>query len=286
MKKSSTTLARSTVLIFSAKTSCGWLTANYSTQNSYYEKTKVLDMIKKLFSKIATSIIQGSGHSERIAFESMRTVQVFRRLQTRGIKVNSVFDVGASNGSWSIDACKYWPDARYHLIEANSLHEKALKTLCGENQRFSYVLAAASDAPGTIYFDDSDPFGGLAAKANESKPNAHAMRAVTLDEEAKTRALKPPYLVKLDTHGFEVPILNGAIDTLKNSNLVVIEAYNFQIESESLKFYQMCQFMDDRGFAVIDISEPLWREKDKAFWQMDLFFVPKTRPEFSYNRYT
>jgi hypothetical protein len=65
----------------------------------------------------------------------------------------------------------------------------------------------------------------------------------------------------------------------------VIETYNFQLETDSLKFWQMCRFMDNLGFGVIDISDPMWRLKDNAFWQMDLLFIPKSRPEFSYNRY-
>ena len=91
--------------------------------------------------------------------------------------------------------------------------------------------------------------------------------------------------MKLDTHGFEVPILNGARQVLAGANLVVIETYNFRLETDSLKFWEMCRFMDELGFGVIDISEPLWRPKDDAFWQIDLLFIPKTRPEFSYNRY-
>jgi hypothetical protein len=43
--------------------------------------------------------------------------------------------------------------------------------------------------------------------------------------------------------------------------------------------------MAARGFRVIDLSEPLWRSKDGALWQLDLFFVRGTRPEFAYTRF-
>ncbi|MGA7749556.1 MAG: FkbM family methyltransferase, partial [Gallionella sp.] len=209
-----------------------------------------------------------------------------KRIATRGIAINTVLDVGASNGSWSLAARKCWPGAHYHLIEADALHKPALKAVCSSTPGFSYVLAAASDEAGTVFFDSSGVFAGLAMKGeSESRPGARTVPAVTLDGEVKSRQLAGPYLVKLDTHGFEVPILNGAKDVLINANLVVIETYNFQLEKDSLKFWQLCRFMDDLGFGVIDISEPLWRLKDDAFWQIDLLFIPKTRPEFSYNRY-
>lgn len=215
----------------------------------------------------------------------MGTTLALERIASRGISVQTVLDVGASNGSWSLATRRCWPKAHYHLIEANVRHNPALKAVCNSTPGFSYVLAAASDEPGTIFFDDTDAFGGLAMKSESQRPGARGVPAVTLDGEVKRVGLAGPYLIKLDTHGFEVPILNGARETLAQANLVVIETYNFQLEADSLKFWQICQFMDSLGFGVIDISEPMWRIKDDAFWQIDLLFIPKKRAEFSYNRY-
>jgi FkbM family methyltransferase len=243
-------------------------------------------MIKRIISGFVRKAIQNFGYEKKFAFVSMGTTLALKRIASRGITINSVLDVGASNGSWSLEARQCWPDAHYHLVEANEQHRSALVEMCSATPRFSYVLAAASDEPGTIFFDGSDAFGGLAMKGeSQSKRSDRTVPAVTLDGEVKSRGLTGPYLVKLDTHGFEVPILNGAKEVLAEANLVVIETYNFQLETNSLKFWQMCRFMDDLGFGVIDISEPLWRLKEDAFWQIDLFFIPKSRPEFSYNRY-
>lgn len=243
-------------------------------------------MFRKTFSRIIHNVIQNLGYAERVAFVSMSTTLAMNRIAARGIAINTVLDVGASNGSWSLEARQCWPDAQYHLVEANVQHKPALEAVCSATPGFSYVLAAASDEPGTVFFDGSGAFGGLAMKGeNPDRPSARSVPAVTLDSEAKNKGLAGPYLVKLDTHGFEVPILNGSKEVLAQANLVVIETYNFQLEKDSLKFWQICQFMDDLGFAVIDISEPMWRLKDSAFWQIDLLFVPKSRPELSYNHY-
>jgi len=47
----------------------------------------------------------------------------------------------------------------------------------------------------------------------------------------------------------------------------------------------MFAYMRELGFGVIDMSEPLWRELDRAFWQIELFFVPVDPPEFRVNTY-
>ena len=99
------------------------------------------------------------------------------------------------------------------------------------------------------------------------------------------RGLPGPYMIKLDTHGYEVPILLGAKETLRKANLVVIETYNFRIQGSSLLFHEMVAYMRERGFGLIDMSEPLWREFDRALWQIDLFFLPLDRPEFRVNSF-
>ena len=69
------------------------------------------------------------------------------------------------------------------------------------------------------------------------------------------------------------------------ANLVVIETYIFRIQGSSLLFHEMVAYMRDLGFGVFDMSEPLWREFDRALWQIDLFFVPLDRPEFRMTAY-
>jgi hypothetical protein len=39
--------------------------------------------------------------------------------------------------------------------------------------------------------------------------------------------------------------------------------------------------MDKRDFQLVDFSEPMWRNKDMALWQWDLFFVKKKQSGFS-----
>jgi FkbM family methyltransferase len=245
-----------------------------------------LRVAKRIVRKFIISSSRYSRFAERIAHVSMLTPFALHRIASRGLDVASVLDVGASNGSWSLEAKEIWPRARYHLIEANSYHKNELEQTMRRHSNFSYVLAAAGDsAYGTIHFDSSDPFGGIASHNSHNGSNWIEVPITTIDIEVRKKQLPKPYLIKLDTHGFEVPIINGAKETLIDTNLLVIETYNFDIAPECLKFYEMCSFMDRFGFRVIDISEPLWRIKDKAFWQIDLFFVKKDRQEFNYGHY-
>ena len=61
----------------------------------------------------------------------------------------------------------------------------------------------------------------------------------------------------------------------------MIETYNFRLIESSLLFHDIIAYMRERGFGVIDMSEPHWRVLDFAFWQIDLFFCTLTAPSFS-----
>ena len=206
------------------------------------------------------------------------------RFWARDIPIGTVIDIGASDGRWSLTVKKYFPDARYLLVEGQATHEPALDRLKRTSGNIDYVIAVASDRPGTVYFESGDPFGGVASHTQER--GMVEVPAVTVDELVQDRGLPSPYLLKLDTHGFEVPILEGAGATLKRTQLVVVETYNFRIGSESLLFHEMCRYMEGKGLRCIDLCEPMHRPKDGALWQVDLFYVPDTRKEFSSNRYS
>jgi FkbM family methyltransferase len=204
------------------------------------------------------------------------------RCRHRGHPFQTIVDVGASNGSWSLRAKQIFPHVHCHLIEAQSLHEPALKALTTVRSDFTYTLAAAADTVGDISFAVGDPMGGLASHHGFTPDIATAVvPATTIDHEVASRNLRGPFLLKLDTHGFEVPIFEGASETLKQTELICVETYNFQFGAPALRFPDMIRYMEARGFRVIDVCDPMWRSGDAALWQWDFFFAPATRPEFA-----
>lgn len=207
-----------------------------------------------------------------------------KALAERNHAINTVIDVGASNGCWSVALMKSFPKCGYLLIEAQPVHEAALQQFCSEHENSQYVLAAAGDASGQLYFDASDPFAGQASYTPYPSNNI-VVPVTTIDHEVQARHLKAPYLIKLDTHGFEIPIFKGAMDTLKNTEVIVVECYNFKIAPGCLLFFEMCEYLRGLGFRCVDMIDVLRRPHDGLLWQMDLIFVPDSRPEFSYSEY-
>jgi FkbM family methyltransferase len=199
--------------------------------------------------------------------------------------VATVIDVGASNGCWSQRLLPYYPKANYLLIEAQrQAHGAALEVFAQQHPRVQYVLAAAGNRRGVIYFDASDPFGGLAGERPFDRNNIE-VAVTTVDDEVRQRSLPGPYLLKLDTHGFEVPIFEGAVETLKQTSLLIVEVYNFELTQGCLRFPQLCAYLEERGFRCLDLLEIMHRPKDNVLWQMDMVFAPADNPVFASNLY-
>ena len=206
------------------------------------------------------------------------------RCKERGLGISTVIDVGASDGRWSHECMKLFPDANYLLVEAQEGHKPALEEFKNTRDNVDYVLAAAGAKKGTIYFDAGDLFGGLASETPVEK-NGIEVPMVSLDEEIESKDLTGPFLLKLDTHGFEIPILEGAKEIIRNSKLVIIETYNFKLTEDSLRYWEMCEYMEKLGFLPIEQVDFMLRNYDKAFWQMDTFFIPKNHDAFRHNKY-
>lgn len=233
-------------------------------------------LILNLFGIIASKI--------GISRDTLSLRAALKRCKGRGVHIETIIDVGASDGRWSLVVKKAFPEAFCLLIEAQEGHKKALEKLKSRVSRIDYVIAAAGSRQGTIYFDADDLFGGLASSTPVGN-NCVSVPMVTVDEEISYRKLSPPFLLKLDTHGFELPILEGAKNTLSLASMVIIETYNFKLTNDSLKFYEMCTFMESKGFSCVDLVQPMHRPGDHAFWQMDLIFIPSGERVFTSNSY-
>lgn len=240
-------------------------------------------MIKKILKKGLEKL----GYKiQRIDYKSdLAMFDALKRCIIRGLNIKTVIDIGASDGRWSMECLKYLPSAQYLLIEPQEANQVELEKLQRERKNVDFILAAAGDRDGKIFFlETAYLLGGLASET-PFENNCVEVPVVKLDSEIVKRKLEGPYLIKMDTHGFEIPIIEGALETLKQAELVIIETYNYQLTNDSLKFYQMCDYMGKKGFSPIDTADLIRRKYDDSFWQADIFFIPTSREEFKYNSY-
>jgi len=207
------------------------------------------------------------------------------RIACLGIRPASVIDLGAGRGEWSRLAYEVFPDADYALVEPLAERAAELATFCQKHPRMRHVPAAAGAAAGQTSFDvsaDLDGSGIYSAAA----PNARRVVSVrTVDEIVQALGLQPPFLLKLDTHGYELPIFAGATRTLADTTLLVVEVYNFQLSSTTVRFWELCAWLHEHGFLPADLAGLMDRPRDGLFWQTDLLFLRSEHPSFAVSSY-
>lgn len=241
--------------------------------------------MKRAVLKIANSFLRHFGAQiTRDTSHEFKMASAAQRITTHGIAINSVIDIGASNGKWSVEMMKIFPEASLLAVEPLLEREEELENVKYAYSNFDYILCVAGEEAGQEVMlavsDDLDgsTVGGVSEKFRK-------IPARTVDSIIAEKKLEGPFLLKFDTHGYELPILSGARNTLMKTNVVIMEVYNFKISEHSKRFHEMCLHMEELGFSCYNMADPMLRVYDRAFWQMDLFFCRDNSRIFSHLQY-
>ena len=234
-------------------------------------------VVKFLLYKIGYNI-------SRIGKMEIREDEMTKALRRVSIhsKINIVVDIGAAAGSWTEKAIQVWPDSIYFLFEP--LHERSgdlkdLQVRYGK-KRIQIYPKAVGNIDGKLEITVTNDLDGTGFYGNG---NLREIDVVKLDSIFKEH--DNFILLKLDTHGFEIPIFEGAINTLQNVECIVVETYGFYVAPNSKLFHEISKYLFDCGFRLYDIVDIMRRPKDEAFWQCDAIFLKKDHNIFNDNSY-
>jgi FkbM family methyltransferase len=241
---------------------------------------KMKRLIKKIISKTGYSLNKIPIDNLNESPHSGSMIEGLKRMKSLGIYPTTVVDVGAAQGSWSKNILELWPKANFHLIEPLIENRTHLDSLQKTYPNIKYHLAVAGENEGEVNLLVSPDLDGSGVYGGDHE-NTRSVPVITIDSLGKKEKL----LIKLDTHGYEVPILKGAGETLKNTELLVIEVYGFRISPTCLLFHELTDYIDTLGFRLIDIVDIMRRPGDNAFWQADAFYIRKDHPVFDKNSY-
>ena len=207
-----------------------------------------------------------------------------RWLSENGFKICTVLDVGASDGRWSADCMIFFTDANYVLFEPQPVHAEALESFARSCKNSVVIIdKAVGGSEGHTFFNVKNPFGG--SLTNKEDGFSIQVPVTTIDSAVAQLNFPGPYLLKLDTHGFEKMIIDGASSTLKFCEIIIVEVYNYKLNKDTLLFWEMCTYLDVLGFRPVDLIDVLHRKYDNSLWQMDIVFVKKDWTGFLHNQY-
>ncbi len=199
-----------------------------------------------------------------------------QRLTALNLPLRTLLDVGAADGGWAGQAAAALPSCReLLLVEAQAFHRPALARFQSDCPHAQLALAVAGPTCGEVSFDANDPWDGVASQRPRTGGTWVTLPQTTLDHEVASRRLTGPFLIKLDVHGYELPILAGATATLRTTEALIIECYNFELGGDARRFPAFCQHMETLGYRCADLWDPTYVGRDNLLWQFDLLFLRK-----------
>lgn len=191
-----------------------------------------------------------------------------------GFSPSVVIDVGVAYGTR--DLYESFPNATFLLVEPLAEWEPSLKKI-QEKYNAVYVLAAAGPSPGSVCLNVHPKLSGSSvlkdSDGSEYDGVERTVPVVTVDDLVTEKNLKGPFLLKLDVQGFELAVLDGALKTLEDTELVVLEVSMFAFAKGGPEFFEVVSYMKDKGFVAYDFFGWNSRPLDSALGQLDVAFV-------------
>ena len=194
-------------------------------------------------------------------------------LKNRGLKCNTVFDVGANKAEWSIILKSVYPNARCILIEPLIECIANLKDFVANHKESNYYLVAAgNDNKDQIITIWDDLYGSsLLPFEDELKKvegKQRKIKVVKIDDLIKENNIEKPEILKVDVQGFELEALKGASSLFGITEVIILEVSLFS-------FDDVPEFMYINNYVVYDFPGFLRRPLDGALGQCDICFVKK-----------
>lgn len=211
-------------------------------------------------------------------------------LKSLGFSPNCIYDIGASNGSWSKVISTVFPDASYQLFEPLANIAPAYRELLKENLGTGFKATLHSFALGekcgsaSIYMNStlfSSSF--LVGQETEYFPLSAEVEMFTLDAAIAKFSLPRPQLIKMDTQGYELNILKGAEEALKSVEVILLESWLYRGYGENTPLlFEVAAWLADHNFYLFDISDG-FRDESGTLAALDCLFVkqPSSIPAFN-----
>jgi FkbM family methyltransferase len=205
----------------------------------------------------------------------------FRHLKNLGLDLARFFDVGASIGRWSSRVSVDFPHATFNLFEplidhAPSYRLKMETTLARHPNFRLHKTALGPECKRTwMYLYPENLVGSTALPLGSTPAGAQRVEVdmLTLDYVVKEFRLPVPQVIKMDTQGCELNILEGATRTLPEVEVLLLECWLTRAYGESTPLlFEVAEWLRQFDFHLWDLGNA-WRDAEGVLVAQDCLFL-------------
>lgn len=226
--------------------------------------------MKGLVKSFVRKAITRAGYTLTVASASNDLGIQLELLQAAGLRISTVFDIGAHTGEWSREVQPSVPlNTSFYLFEANNCHESSVEDFEG-----SVHFCVLSDKDGQVDFFSVGGTGDSIFRENSKFFNEVAVDrrdCYRLDTYVDNHSIPRPDFIKIDTQGSELLILEGAGSLLTHVALIYLEIPFLTYNLGAPKFHEYLDFMGNASFIPLAICET--HHSSGVLVQVDVLFI-------------
>jgi FkbM family methyltransferase len=191
----------------------------------------------------------------------------------------TIYDIGANRGKWSLLARAIFPDANIEAFEPipemADLHEKQFLNdpkchihriaLGNISQPSTFTITSFPDASSFL-----KPTDQLKRDFDIVKKSEITVDQFQLDEYVSKNSLPYPDAIKLDVQGYEIEVLKGASQCLEKAKHMILEVSFVRHYENQAMFPDVISFMAQHGFGVYAFQKGM--PTGKRILQADVLF--------------
>ncbi len=197
-----------------------------------------------------------------------------RRLHSLGFDPRFCVDVGAYRGDWAQMCKAVFAQSKILMIEAQAAKHATLEGIVARHPgEFSLEMSLLGATDGqTVTFSEMETGSSVFAENSPYARNVVEKATFRLDTLLTRGSYPTPDFLKLDVQGYELEVLKGASEALRQTTAVLLEASLIPINAGCPLLAEVVNFMTAAGFRLFDICGRS-RRRDGALWQTDLIFL-------------
>ncbi len=197
-----------------------------------------------------------------------------RKLARTGWAPAQIVDVGAWQGTWTLECRTLFPQARSLMVDPLPENRAALTELSARMPGLTTWSGALGARSGELllhrHADQSSPLRAVVPEWRAAETITVSMR--TLDSFVESGEIQAPQLLKADVQGYELEVVRGAEAVLRSLDAVLLEVSFRELYEGQPLAHDVVGHMASVGFRLFDICSYA-QGADGELLQSDFLFV-------------
>ncbi len=223
-------------------------------------KKSVIFRLKRYFKHYGRKTKLSGTVASKLTIRELDSLELLEICKKSGYPIQTVYDIGAHVGIWTILTKSIFPDSKIVCFEPLAQHHVTLKANTSHFNNINIYPFALGTETGETTINianrsDSSSIMDFTAKQAEifgvTMEHTESIRIAQLDEFIRQEQISLPDLMKLDIQGYELEALKGAIVCMRTCKFIILEVSFLEFYKGQPLFEEVIAFMAAHQYKTI-----------------------------------